>query len=641
FSGNCWYSYISPAVHHIKPVGSLDTEAEFCTYYSSVSETHFSSRRYLRFLLGCPCLFFRMGFGSCGEPKTLSPSYHQTKVMNLWEDPCHAGQLLQVLNDYRQSGTFTDVVLQVDGREFPCHRATLSASSMYFRTMFIGQPYEGNQSLVHIQGICGSAMETVLNFMYEGRATLDEDNVRGVFNAAKQLDISVLRMPCESFLEENLDHSNCLSIMDFAIVHSIKPLADKCQTLLNRDFVKVSKHQEFLSLPKEHVIEFLNSDQLRVDKEEVLVESVLNWVHHKPGERKGALRQLLELVCLPLVDPVFFVNLVESDDLIQDCRECRPLLQEARMYHILGREVDSKKTRPRRPNGRVEMIVVIGASERNGFSRPSFTMKLNPYTKDWVRGATIPGYCKFDFASCALQNDIYVSGGQLHSADVWRYLPQVDHWLQVASLSKPRRKHMMAALLGKLYAVGGFNERDSLTSVECYSTYDNQWQTVAPLLLAVNSAALVGCSGKLYVIGGAVTNDCNTNKVQCYDPDEDQWSYASTCPFSQKCINAVTLNETIYVVGGLLDQIYSYTPKTDTWSKVVAMPMKLECSGLTVCDGKVFIIGGRDECAKATDHVWTYCPETGKLSEEKPMSRSVSCHGCVTVTQRPPQTKSQ
>lgn len=61
--------------------------------------------------------------------------------------------------------------------------------------------------------------------------------------------------------------------------------------------------------------------------------------------------------------------------------------------------------------------------------------------------------------------------------------------------------------------MGGFNGLERLSNVECYSVYDNQWRTVAPLLLAVSSAAVVGCSGKLYVIGGAVNNDCNTNKV--------------------------------------------------------------------------------------------------------------------------------
>ncbi|CAB1316691.1 unnamed protein product [Coregonus sp. 'balchen'] len=510
-------------------------------------------------VLKLPRPFLTMGFGSAGEPQPQPQSDHQPqrKEMSFCEGPCHAEQILQVLNAYRRSGTFTDVVLQVDSSEFPCHRAILSAGSIYFRTMFNGQLLESRQQLVRIQGVGASTMETVLNFVYEGKAALDEGNVGSVFSATNMLGVSVLSKACVRFLEERMDHSNCLGIMDFASSYFITPLADKCQTMLYRDFVEVYKHEEFLSLAKERVVELLTSEQLQVDKEEVLVEAVLKWVHHVPAERKGALQELLELVRLPLVDPVFFVNVIESDDLVQDCRECRPLLQEARMYHVLGREVDSVRTRPRKCMGRAEMIVVIGGCDRNGFSRLSFTEKLNPYTKEWVPGATIPGYSKSEFASCELQNE-------------------VDHWVRVASLAKARWRHKMVALLGKLYAVGGFNGLERLSNVECYSVYDNQWRTVAPLLLAVSSAALVGCSGKLY-----------------------------------RCINAITHNNTIYVVGGLLDQIYSYTPKTDTWSKVVDLPMKL-----------VYIVGGRDSCASATDQVWAYCPESGKLTDEKPMSRN-------------------
>ncbi|XP_029527936.1 kelch-like protein 35 [Oncorhynchus nerka] len=590
-------------------------------------------------VLKLPRPFLTMGFGSTSEPQPLpqGDQHPQWKEMSFCEGPRHSEQILQVLNVYRCSGTFTDMVLQVDSSEFPCHRAILSAGSIYFRTMFNGQLRESRQQLVRIQGIGASTMETVLNFVYEGKAVLDEANVGSVFGAADMLGVSVLSKACVQFLEERMDHSNCLGIMDFASSYLITPLADKCQTMLYRDFVEVYKHEEFLSLAKERVVELLTSEQLQVDKEEVLVEAVLKWVHHVPAERKGALQELLELVRLPLVDPVFFVNVIESDDLVQDCRECRPLLQEARMYHVLGREVDSVRTRPRKCMGRAEVIVVIGGCDRNGFSRLSFTEKLNPYTKEWVPGATIPGYSKSEFASCELQNEVYVSGGQLNSSDVWKYMPQVDHWVRVASLAKARWRHKMAALLGKLYAVGGFNGLERLSNVECYSVYDNQWRTVAPLLLAVSSAALVGCSGKLYVIGGAVNNDCNTNKVQCYNTEEDQWQYVSSCPFSQRCINATAHNNTIYVVGGLLDQIYSYTPKTDNWSKVVDLPMKLESCGLTVCEGKVYIVGGRDSCASATDQVWAYSPESGKLTDEKPMSRSVSYHGCVTVTQWPPK----
>ncbi|MBN3297956.1 KLH35 protein, partial [Amia calva] len=539
-----------------------------------------------------------MGFGNLGETHV-----DQRKEGELCSGSCHAEQVLQILNSYRQSGTFTDVVLQVGGSEFPCHRATLSASSLYFRTMFHSQLLESRQSLVDIH----------------------EENVESVFRAADLLGVSVLSKACVRFLEKQVDHSNCLGIMNFASSYFIRPLTEKCQKLVFEDFVKVYKHEEFLTLSKEQMVELLSSEELLVEREEVLVEAVLKWVHHDPSGRKAALRDLLELVHLPLVDPAFFLSTVETDVLVQDCKDCRPLLLEARKYQVFGNEENSATTRPRRSMGRVEMIVVIGGCDKNSYAKLSFTEKLNTHTKEWLPSASIPGYSKSEFAACAFQNDIYLSGGQLNSSDVWRHISQLDTWVRVAPLNKGRWRHKMAALRGKLYAVGGFNGMERLLSVESYSPFDNHWQPVAPLLLPVSSAAVAACGGKLYVIGGA---------VQCYDPVEDKWSYMAPCPFTQRCINAAAFHDTIYVVGGLMDKMYSFSPQKNTWSECVFVLPNQESCGLTACDGKIYILGGRNEYGIGTDRIYVFDPKTSALEEEPPMTRCVSYHGCVTVVQR-------
>lgn len=137
------------------------------------------------------------------------------------------------------------------------------------------------------------------------------------------------------------------------------------------------------------------------------------------------------------------------------------------------------------------------------------------------------------------------AGGQLNSTQVWRFMAQLNQWVSVGSLLKGRWRHKMASLCGKvcsishtfpflcyfqfsaliykviwvclwlqLYAIGGYDGEQRLSSVECYSVFENVWKPVAPMLLPVSSAALASCSGKLYVISGAVTKDCNTSRVR-------------------------------------------------------------------------------------------------------------------------------
>ncbi len=162
-----------------------------------------------------------MGFGTNGELMD-----GRSKV-SFCSGSCHAEHILQVLNTYRRSGTFTDVVLQVDGCEFPCHRAMLCASSNFFHAMFNSSFQESRQSVVKLQDISSTAMDSLLDFMYEGQLKLDEENVESIFRAADLLNIPVLTKACVQFLQERVSHSNCLGLIDFANLYGMSyPLTE-------------------------------------------------------------------------------------------------------------------------------------------------------------------------------------------------------------------------------------------------------------------------------------------------------------------------------------------------------------------------------------------------------------------------------
>lgn len=61
-------------------------------------------------------------------------------------------------------------------------------------------------------------------------------------------------------------------------------------------------------------------------------------------------------------------------------------------------------------------------------------------------------------------------------------------------------------------------------------------------------------------------------QVQCFDPKEEQWRLCSPAPFSQRCLEAVSLEDTIYVVGGLMSKVFTYHPRTDIWGEAAVLP---------------------------------------------------------------------
>lgn len=202
--------------------------------------------------------------------------------------------------------------------------------------------------LVEINGIVAEAMETFLNYVYTGRAKITTENVQFLFETANLFQIATLRDACAKFLEDQLDPCNCIGIQRFADTHSLKQLASRCKSYALANFSEVSHHEEFLDLRVEELKDYIGKEDLSVSKEEIVFEAVMKWVYHNVDQRRSMLKSLLQHVRLPLLHPNYFVQTVEGDELIQNAPECYQLLHEARRYHVLGNEMMSPRTRPRR-----------------------------------------------------------------------------------------------------------------------------------------------------------------------------------------------------------------------------------------------------------------------------------------------------
>ncbi|XP_018426735.1 PREDICTED: kelch-like protein 35 [Nanorana parkeri] len=548
---------------------------------------------------------------------------------------CYANEILQSLNISRKNGVFTDLTLQVEGQHFPCHRVVLCAKSAYFQAMFTSNLKESHLGTVNLPDVSAPYTALVLDFMYEGRIPIEEENVQEILRISDFLDISSLRNLCVKFLERQLGPSNCVGIKQIADKYYIPTLSEKTQKMMMERFTEVSMQEEFLDLSKEELIGYLSSDDLVVSKEEVVFEAVLRWVG-KNKTRGGAKvsKDLLEHVRLPLLDPAYYLEKVEMDKIMNDSPECFPLFYEAQMYHILGNSGNSIRMRPRRFMDLSEMTVVIGGCDKKGVLKLPYIDSCDPKTGTWTGLSGLPGYSKSEMATCVLKNNIYISGGHIHSREVWMLNVHVNSWIKVASLNTGRWRHGMVTLKGQIYAVGGFDGQSRLSSMERYSSFTNSWTTGTPMLEAVSSAGVVSWMNKLYVIGGAVDDYRSTDKVQCYDPVEDKWTYKSPAPFCKDCISAVELDGTVYVIGGLMSTIFRYKPEVDVWNEAAALPGPLESCGVTVCGGKIYILGGRDENGEGMEKTFVYDPLTNVVSEGQPLLRAISHHGCVTVLHR-------
>uniref|UniRef100_A0A8D3DUJ9 BTB domain-containing protein n=1 Tax=Scophthalmus maximus TaxID=52904 RepID=A0A8D3DUJ9_SCOMX len=518
---------------------------------------------------------------------------NQTGASELcWEDGGLPVELQRGMETLRVNSELTDVILKVEGHCFPCHRAILAAASQYFRAMFCSGLRESHEDCVEIKGLDSGTMRSLLEYTYTSRALLTHSNVQRILEAASQFQF--LRV--------------------------------------------VVLQQDFLELPAESMETVLQRDDLGVKCEECVFEALMHWVRARQDERCPLLAMLLSHVRLPLLDPAYFVEKVEPDELIRHCSEAFPLLQEARSYHLSGREVVSERTKPRIRHFLSEVFLIIGGCTKDERFISTVTC-LDPLRRSRLDVARLPltemenetqNRKWVEFACITFRNELYISGGKETQHDVWKYNGALDKWIQIEPLSTARWRHKMAVNAGKVYVLGGFDGVQRLASVEAYDPFHNRWTQVTPLAEGVSSFAAASFDRWIYVIGGGPNGKLATDKVQRWEPGTDSWELRAPIPIETKCTNAVTFKNCIYIVGGAIHAMYCYSPLSDSWSLVTRLGERASCA-IAACNNKLFITGGRDNKNQVISTVMCWDVALKVLTEECVLPMGVSHHGSVTL----------
>ncbi len=186
-----------------------------------------------------------------------------------------------------------------------------------------------------------------------------------------------------------------------------------------------------------------------------------------------------------------------------------------------------------------------------------------------------------------------------------------NSWVSVSSLPTVRGDLGVAAVNGKIYAIGGIfvntkttpNNEETLGTNEEYNPATNSWTTKTPMPIPSSNFATAVYQNKIYCVGGGVTDVFNSTRGtwttvissgfnQVYDPLTDTWENKTAMPYPQVKSHANVVNGKIFFVGGYpngtLNQMYD--PVTDNWSVMAAMPEKFQGASC-VYDNKIYIIG--------------------------------------------------
>ena len=111
--------------------------------------------------------------------------------------------LREMLLEMKLSEEFTDVTLICeDKKQLKAHKIVLSACSTVFKSIISNLPQ--SNSVIYLRGVLHQEMESILEYMYLGVATLHQDRMNEFLNVAKSLEIKEISKYVEFDSKENI-----------------------------------------------------------------------------------------------------------------------------------------------------------------------------------------------------------------------------------------------------------------------------------------------------------------------------------------------------------------------------------------------------------------------------------------------------
>jgi N-acetylneuraminic acid mutarotase len=190
------------------------------------------------------------------------------------------------------------------------------------------------------------------------------------------------------------------------------------------------------------------------------------------------------------------------------------------------------------------------------------------------------------------------------------------------SLSPPplaRGAATAQAIGGKIYVTGGAPTEDvpPFAELDIYDPVTDSWSTGAPMPTPREHLASCALDGKMIVVGGW-NNDVATNAVEQFDPSTGAWSSLPPLPAARGGLAAVEQGGRCHVIGGedwalpfpgTFHEHDGFDPSTNRWENLAPMPTARHGLGLAVMGQAIYAIGGGPSQGNSyTDVVEVYLP---------------------------------
>jgi N-acetylneuraminic acid mutarotase len=198
-----------------------------------------------------------------------------------------------------------------------------------------------------------------------------------------------------------------------------------------------------------------------------------------------------------------------------------------------------------------------------------------------------------------------------------------NSWVSKASMQVARSNLGVAAVNGKIYAIGGSAENGFVGTNEEYDPETDTWTYKKPMPTPRYDFGIAVYQNKIYCIGGSSSGGYFSNESikgvnEVYDPETDTWEIKEPIPTPRRGLGANVVNGKIYLIGGYVPDSSSstgfsvlslnevYDPEMDSWTMKAEVPTAASSSVSAVVDSKIYVLGqGLNQIYDANTDTWS------------------------------------
>ena len=527
------------------------------------------------------------------------------------------GHLQEYAEQSRKAERFNDVCIMAGNNSFPAHRLVLACYSKFFERLFQTPMKEQYKGIVNLDELDGEAVRLLLEYMYVGSITISQNNVFNLLVTANFLQIDEVCQYCFDFLKIIISIKNWFTILSTLHLYENNSVLKQLYQSISENFNNIAKSEHFKELEIQDLTSIVLNLNRKILKETSIYDAITSWIRHDELNRKNKAGYLLTLIDLHQLPSDFLEDVVATDPLVKENVDCLNAVTSAITKQFKEMRLREKESNLISVGGCADprlllqihgifgslnavysnppnisyfskavtlnsYIYSIGGSLEFGskeLTNKVYRMNVNDSKMKWEE------VCPLSEGRCAMgaavfKNCLVVAGGVKTDDEFSRkeetFIPALNKWQQISKLNQKRASNQLVSCDSCLFAFGGNDMKQTLSSMEKLSDLDGEWQVVEAMNESRAWFAAVNCQGEIYAIGGLkiILADgilIALKSVEKYNPVKMKWTFVRSMSTERAGHAAYVLRGKIFVVGGWDDDekpvetIECYDPASDKW----------------------------------------------------------------------------